>query len=853
MSKIFGLVLIASVAITSSHIPVYSAPSKEIELVCQSSTQHYTFMWWQSSVREKHPRRFAVKTNLYSFLFDYEHLNLQSLITQKEKRSSVDILKVPEKELFADAPNSGISFGTIVNGKERECTASSGNTEDCQLVQSGRFLQHRFINNIPDLGDCDKEKSGMDVMAWSDRLSFILKVVPLSNFSSEGIFMRFTVPSDYYEIAGRNGFKIFRHRSNGSGYLLSASVPNMAISVSGNVVEVIQPREQLVDGDLKVGIVIYPAENLITEISRIIDQETNPVTVVARQIAPVDHMLSVRFMPEIGWHYVGLRNDVTGNQEEDNKRMERVIFTLDNQSPFEKNVRLNFGKKGEVFGITGISGILRDGDGYPTGIPVQLSKNWHTKDFRNYDGHRYRGPWFHGLSVLTIPPYSTITLEYTSVNAFWGTVPAVSHAQLSLVGWGNNQLWDQSAIGAWGETLCYEPDLAQASAPVLDARPLLVVSPEGKKWGWTGNVGGADFFSLRKKDGKRAWHTGVRTHYKRNCPNLTEVSYSGEMLNGDVHFQYTTSIGRSDDIARGIYRIRMDVTRDISFDALQVFQMGAATYHYSVSNSLAIGNENGLIKEREVTGVKKESTLVGEMLPLEGSVPWICLYNSQLSEEQKRKFTGADRGLVIRSWESRIAGNAGVGPYWQEYFSRDGNHGPAGSVINISVPPTCNSLKAGDYIEAEIVMFLLPQDAKHYYGPDENMAAALRKNAGSWRLAYREAAGNAISVHVEKGMLERHYPIVLSAQDNTVAFSVKGGIGYVPLTIKGLSSYKSPVIYTKEGGQWKMLEQARNGNDFWQTDFDEKSGTWEISYNLPLKGMLQNSENEFRFELITSK
>ena len=113
---------------------------------------------------------------------------------------------------------------------------------------------------------------------------------------------------------------------------------------------------------------------------------------------------------------------------------------------------------------------------------------------------------------MKIPAKTKITLEYLGIGALWGNVPAVSHAQLCLIGWGKNQLWEKSAIGSWGEHICYEPDLDQASAPVLDIRPLMVVDPNGQPWRWTGNVGGADFFNLRKKDGKRAWHTsGVST------------------------------------------------------------------------------------------------------------------------------------------------------------------------------------------------------------------------------------------------------------------------------------------------------------------------------------------------------
>ncbi len=40
--------------------------------------------------------------------------------------------------------------------------------------------------------------------------------------------------------------------------------------------------------------------------------------------------------------------------------------------------------------------------------------------------------------------------EFDLTYGRWGGVPAASHAQLSLIGWGWNQLWEEAAIGSWG-------------------------------------------------------------------------------------------------------------------------------------------------------------------------------------------------------------------------------------------------------------------------------------------------------------------------------------------------------------------------------------------------------------------
>jgi hypothetical protein len=80
--------------------------------------------------------------------------------------------------------------------------------------------------------------------------------------------------------------------------------------------------------------------------------------------------------------------------------------------------------------------------------------------------------------MLTIPPRTTLNLVYRSVNGHWGGVAAASHAQLCLIGWGSRQLWNEAAVGASGENICFEPDQGQVGGAVLDTRPLMV----GESW-----------------------------------------------------------------------------------------------------------------------------------------------------------------------------------------------------------------------------------------------------------------------------------------------------------------------------------------------------------------------------------
>ena len=816
----------------------------------QKANNEFTYMWWVHSIKENDPLKFAVKTNHYAFVFDYEKLNFEKMLIKDEDKSYVKNFQLSTNDFFTNYDTPKVSFGIETYGDLYPCNQSSLRTEDCQLIHSGRFLQHRFINWIPGLTGCDPHHSGLEIVASSDRLTLLLRVLPNVNLRSRSIIIRFALPDYFREIFVSDNVKAYKNMHDGSGYVFIKSEEMTVLQSYNNTVEVkLTSKENFQKGEkLRVGMVIYPVADLDKSLVKILDQESNPVMITAKQILPEEAQLDVTYEPDMGWHRIRLRNDVAGNFEVDNQRMEKVLFFIENNNATEATVRLNFAKETSVYGITGISSVIRDDKGYPTGIPMQISKNWHGLDFNKYADHLYRGPWYHGITVLKIPAKTKFTFEYLGIGPLWGIVPSVAHAQLCLVGWGSNQLWEDTTIGSWAEHICYEPDLDQASAPVLDVRPLMVADSQGRKWGWTGNVGGADFLKLRKKDGKRAWHTGMKTHCESNCPNLTEVSYAGSMMNGDILVKYATSMYRSDDITRSIYKIRMDVENDVEFDELVIFQMAASTYHYGFSKCFSWGNESGVKKEWNVAN---QSTYTGNKTAFTGKIPWIAMTGSSITDYYDDNLIGGDRGFIIRNWNVKINGQTNIPPYWQEDSSSEGTyHGNPCSIINVTLPDGYTSLSAGDYIEAEIEMVVLPLKAEDYYGPNIPLKQALNKYAGKWQMVHREAVGNQISVNSIVGKTEKNFPIVVTAANDKIHIKVKGGMGYVPVTIKGLSDYRNPALYQKEGNKWIMVDQSRYGNDFWQTTFDNDTGTFNITYNVNLDsntGISTIKEYKFSF------
>jgi hypothetical protein len=556
----------------------------------------------------------------------------------------------------------------------------------------------------------------------------------------------------------------------------------------------------------------------------------SPVTVSASE-TPSGKSRPVSYEANRGWHRVDLDGLELilppGETERKNDALERLKLVLANPTDEEQVARLLFEKTTggirQAIGapITGVSAILRDASGEPTGIPVQLSKNWHNRP----EGGVYSGQWFHGFSQVRLPAGATVEFELTLAYGHWGGVAAASHAQLCLIGWGSNQLWDQSALGSWGESICYEPDQVQGECSILDVRPLMVGSMNKEaKWGWTHNVGGGDFFRFFDSSGNRVPHTAMRTAYERQGPCLTEVTYAGKIGSAITHHE-TVSLTRSDDLVRGTYRMRLDVREAIDFSRFVLFQIGADTYSYTSEKKMALGNEAGLIKEWSTTpGGEIYRT---EPVAVTGTSPWVSLHEAAPRRSPDQQGAWPNRGLVIRSWSAVLGGRA-ADPWLAERGVTA--RGSDASTIDILPPPGVTRLEVGDYVEATIEHLIVPAAAADYYGPNAALKSALATDGDTWRMIHREAVHTDRTIELSIGTLKRTHPaITIATVGDTAAGTIKGGPAYVAITFTGLSSPHGHVLIL-DGAP---LDQSIHGNDFWQTDFDAATKSWALTYNLP--------------------
>jgi hypothetical protein len=226
-----------------------------------------------------------------------------------------------------------------------------------------------------------------------------------------------------------------------------------------------------------------------------------------------------------------------------------------------------------------------------------------------------------------------------------------------------------------------------------------------------------------------------------------------------------------------------------------------------------------------------------------------------VSRDPSQAGAWANRGLVIRSWRARLGGKE-CGPWLAEHGIGAGDQST--STADMLPPPEVQRLEPGDFLDATIEHLVVPQFARDYYGPNENLRAALRRDENTWRLVHREATGNDLLVEATEGKVEQTRPIVIRSAFDCAGFSITGGRGYVPLTIRGLGScglgsYRAPQLEWKMHAteeNWQVIDQATLGNDFWQTDFDPSSETWELTFTVPADlPDDRRDQRDFRFVL----
>lgn len=802
-----------------------------------AAVREYGYMHWVDGLRDPN---FRIQTS--RFLLNYDHRafgpsSLRPLAHAPDEASALFVYEAPGAPL-------GFSCTIAGNGLSGAFTAASPDLRTSQIIESGKFFQRRWQPaSLPAGIAADPARTGLETAAWPDRISFVLRLTPAAPVAGGLLTMALDLPDGYRLLPGEGPVRALV-AADGSGFVAMGAAASTGIAIDPATATLTATSAQ---GDwqpgmeVSAGLIFFPASRGVRELMQhLAAEETTPLGIRASGIVPAVGTLPVRYDRDRGYFRIPIPKGTDGD---DGCMRARIRIT--NPHPWTRMARLNF--DGVPFHIPGITAVLRNTQGDPLGIPVQLSKNWHGPPSSEDGPGGFAGHWFHGLTLIAVPPSSTWEGELMMAGENWGGMAAASHAQLSITGYGGNQQWDEVALGNRGEALCYDMDHTLTDNDFTDSRPFHAIDAKGGR-GWGINVGGGSVLRYVDGAGTVRHHAGMRVRYVRHGPNLTEAIFAGHTDDRAMDFHFTAATPRAADCTRGYHRIRIDVRKDTSFQRLAFYQQSGDTYSYNQGDGRSLGHAGSAAPLRSWRAVGKPDTIAGPAVPLDGPSPWVAVTHGSAEKD----YRPANHGFIIRSWKARIGGCDQPRPYFQERTNRANV-----SLFELVPPPEVSQLLAGDFVEIDLVRIYVPRSADNYGGTDAGFRRALIEFDNDPRMILREAAGNHLRLTTRIGTLQGLHPPRILAAENRAEFTLHGGIGAVPVTFTGLTDYHHPRLEQRMGEQWIAIDQSVVGNDFWQCDFNAASGTWEITFTLipdgagqDLAGLIaEPRQRDFRFRV----
>jgi len=431
-----------------------------------------------------------------------------------------------------------------------------------------------------------------------------------------------------------------------------------------------------------------------------------------------------------GWHVELPQGISTSTDVNDNFEV-----VLSNSNPEPAVFRMLF-HDDQPRGITGVAVFLRNhSSGEPSGFHVQISKNWHTTN--GQEGLApYDGRWLTSAVVLRVPAQSSLTMQLIQAYTWFNSLHSVSHAQLSLIGWGSNGHWEEVGLASNGEAITYEPCAQQTrTTGGLDIRPFLTCgmsSAHGACEGsaqsptWTENHGGNEFLAVFSDTGSYEYLTEVETYHIMNGPKLTNASYTGTTVDGGIRRSVTASTWAADDMARHLHVVRYEVLRDVTYPRFVAYHLGPDFYNYVENPRFVYGDGNGKLADVvEVPTITRGRYYVNESWTSCTAPPcWFAM----LSDPGTNR--NAHRGLVVRKWEARLGGAMRPATEGPRFMLT--KVGWAQQGLQLTLPEGFDSLQAGDYVEAEFELFLYPNSSEVYFGTNTKMQSWLSEPDASW-------------------------------------------------------------------------------------------------------------------------
>ena len=735
------------------------------------------------------------QTGYYSVVLDCDDITLKGY----DALLGSDYRTALNQDVTTPTPATGFTLQVTQDEVVYTCTGAlvqASNVDNVRLIESGQYVKRIDHLGLVFKDAQDKElvvddECRLEINAWPDRITFVL------DFTSETAN---PITSTTVEVESPDG------------------VTHTADTQTNKACLTLKPQE-----DIKLSTLI-PSEY--------VTQATNLQTA-----AP----LTVSFDPDTHAFNIDVPADPVKYPSAID-RVDEYLIEVTNPLSAVTNIPLRFIQPNPR-AITGTVMLLSDADsGRPLGIPVQISKNWHGSSV-----NVHQGQWLRGSTMLTLQPGARQRIKLRLVYGYWGGAGTVSHSQLSLIGFKANWKWDQSALGAWGESLTYDPTQHLGGAFLDDIRPTFTDSYENtgayKDGGivntthnWTENVGGGDFLTYHDSANKFHWLKRLKTCYYQTGPNLTEVLYSGVTDDDKIRVNYTSRMMSTLDYHRHFHAYNYEFLADVANPSrLSFFKMAADYYNFAVYNNFYIGDTSGLLATENINAgddpIAGGNTYKGASISMDGK--WLSI--DDLSSSSGSFAAQALRGLIPLS--STLNG-ADLPLHLHKYGRKWGGRTPT-VLFEFSADSVGRSYSAGDVVAGEIQFILPPQHVDNYWGSDGELIARLSSYGdANWQPVRDELVENiqmAVSVH--QGTLQDNYPLEIQATTGKrvlTDFTVtRGGIGHIPLLLTGADAGLELKVQRYSSGAWGNLEAVDvEANTYYQAVLNA-DGSMDYSFSIP--------------------
>jgi len=796
-----------------------------------------------------------VQTGFYGLAMDVSMASFENLGLITESSTAMDGLS-QGNDVITSLPTAAVHYALIKNGTEHRGAQSFSNregssTNPSEMIDMGRYMQRI---EIPQVSYADSAGYQGSIQLAAMPRHFVLSHRVVSDASASDLTISVELEGDAVEaytewtyLEEERAVSIRNESGEGWSFIIPEPAGSSAkISSFGDGGLSFQLTFEAVTAGEEMALsVIGIPSNAMDDAA--LAHWINPSDAITVEVTQLNRDGSDAGSTEAVWDaqrglYVVQIEDLTNvgaptwpdwSNETYHNWYNRHRIRIENPNEEAMYVPLAFdGGSNAAFYITGGSPMLRSADLEPTGIPMQISKNWHETPY-----------WYHLYSSMVLEP-GVHEFEHTFAHAKWGETYAVQHAQLSLVGWGQNQQWDESSLGAWGESITYDPDMTLSRSTMDDVRPFLVDS--NGKWSWTGNVGGASFLVYEPTEGYSSFASHqlgrMRTHYAYTGPNLTKVHYAGVSADGKIEASVATQLGRTDDLVRAYYHLSYTFLEDVNYDRIAFFQVAADRYSDNGFTRYAYGNESGVLFDESVpshgtTGYAKSAD---RGIALEGDSPWVMLYDSSHTSGSLPEHV-ANVGFVIRDYSAEIGGVLTTTPHLNLVQTYNGGWSQMGFELGVPYDASNPVIPAGSVVTATVEYVVPPAQKDVYFGDSDYLTAM---DAGAFQgteMMQTLATENHLEVTASVGAVKRVHPVEIEAiADLTAAqFQLTGGLGYTPVSIHNLVRPDGWRLEQLVDGSWEPVSQEVEGKDYWQAYENAGEGSFELTFNVHNRGTVE--------------